>query len=261
MSEKNRSEQSEKIDSPENRQAFRVSIFGTATDIESDTGKEKPAIKLAYNLGEKFIDQGFSISTGGYAGIMKAASDGAATKAEVLGINPKERVFAYTMTDKANKYTDLEIKEETGSKFPSDTLSQRLGRLIDESSGYVILNGGQGTVNELQNTLETERMAKTLDEKKQPRPVIIMDESIEMTDILYEAYRRQKKMKAPITAENVFVLNVNPEALDLASKIMEAYYLRNLGKKTDEELKAEFGNISLGSFIENKVKFEQGSGI
>lgn len=241
-------------DNPETRQAFRIAIFGTAGQTEKDL----PALEKAKALGGRFIEQGFSIGTGGYRGIMKAASEGAAEKAAALGLKPQDRITAYTMIE-AERFKDFEVKQ--GQKIRSGNLPERLGHLINDSEGYVVLNGGQGTVVELFTTLESERIAKTFNEEKLLKPIVIIDESGKMTDALSTAAQKEKKLQSAVTAANVFILNNEPGAIALAGEIMEAYYQRNLGGKTDEEINEEFGKYNLGEFLNNQENFSQGGGI
>jgi len=78
-------------------------------------------------------DAGFTICTGGYSGVMEAASRGAHERGG--------RVIGMTMNQfksEPNRYlTD---------KFPSEHFYERLQRLITRSAGYVALRGGMGTV-------------------------------------------------------------------------------------------------------------------
>src|SRR5881394_4551221 len=101
-----------------------VTIFGGAQCGETD-----PEYALARRVGQLLAEAGFTICTGGYLGIMEAASRGAR---EVGG-----RVFGIVMNQfksEPNRYlTD---------KVASDHFYERLQNLIMRSVGFVALRGG-----------------------------------------------------------------------------------------------------------------------
>jgi uncharacterized protein (TIGR00730 family) len=124
----------------ENTSEKIVTIFGgskcSETSLEYLQAKE---------LGERLAEAGFTICTGGYLGVMEAASRGAREKGG--------RVFGIVMNQfkgEPNRYlTD---------KVASDHFYDRLQNLITRSVGFVALRGGMGTVTEISlvwNKLQT----------------------------------------------------------------------------------------------------------
>lgn len=117
-----------------------VTIFGGSRCREnSDEYKEAKAV------GAKLAEAGFTICTGGYLGVMEAASRGAR---EAGG-----RVFGIVMNQfkgEPNRYlTD---------KVATDHFYDRLQNLIQRSVGFIALRGGMGTVTEISlvwNKLQT----------------------------------------------------------------------------------------------------------
>ena len=108
-----------------------ITIFGSSRPVE---GEEEYI--TAYNLGKLLAQKGFNICTGGYQGIMNAASRGAAEAgAEVLGITVEG------WSSIPSKYLTKEIK--------CGDLNERLQKLIDAGDAYVVLQGGTGTLLEL----------------------------------------------------------------------------------------------------------------
>jgi uncharacterized protein (TIGR00730 family) len=110
-------------------------------------------------LGRLLAKAGFTICTGGYLGIMEAASRGAR---EAGG-----RVFGIVMNQfkaEPNRYlTD---------KVATDHFYDRLQNLITRSVGFVVFKGGTGTVTELSlvwNKLQT----RVLDR----RPIVLIGDS------------------------------------------------------------------------------------
>ncbi len=108
-----------------------VTIFGG-----SRCGENSPEYKEAEQLGARLAEAGFTICTGGYLGVMEAASRGAREKGG--------RVFGIVMNQfkkEPNRYlTD---------KVASQHFYERLQNLIERSVAFVALRGGMGTVTEV----------------------------------------------------------------------------------------------------------------
>src|SRR4029079_6509697 len=105
-----------------------VTIFGGAKCAEADL-EYTPARRV----GQLLADAGYTICTGGYAGVMEAASRGAHERGgRVLGITMKQ------CASEPNRYLT--------EKIPSEHFYERLQRLIMQSVGYIALRGGMGTV-------------------------------------------------------------------------------------------------------------------
>ena len=117
-----------------------ITIFGG-----SKCGEGDPEYSQALQVGEMLADAGFTICTGGYSGVMEAASRGAHERGG--------RVIGMTMNQfksEPNRYLT--------EKFPSAHFYERLQRLITRSVGYIALRGGMGTVTEISlvwNKLQT----------------------------------------------------------------------------------------------------------
>jgi uncharacterized protein (TIGR00730 family) len=124
----------------ENTSEKIVTIFGGSKCSENST-----EYLQAKELGGRLAEAGFTICTGGYLGVMEAASRGAREKGG--------RVFGIVMNQfkgEPNRYlTD---------KVASDHFYDRLQNLITRSVGFVALRGGMGTVTEISlvwNKLQT----------------------------------------------------------------------------------------------------------
>jgi len=117
-----------------------VTIFGGSRCKE-----DSAEYKEAKEVGARLAEAGFTICTGGYLGVMEAASRGAREKGG--------RVFGIVMNQfkgEPNRYlTD---------KVATDHFYDRLQNLIGRSIGFVALRGGMGTVTEISlvwNKLQT----------------------------------------------------------------------------------------------------------
>lgn len=108
-----------------------ITIFGG-----SKCRHDSEEYRQAQELGRRLAEAGFTICTGGYLGVMEAASRGAR---EAGG-----RVYGIVMNQfksEPNRYlTD---------KVATDHFYDRLQNLITRSVGFVAFRGGMGTVTEI----------------------------------------------------------------------------------------------------------------
>lgn len=130
-----------------------VTIFGGSKCCESDIEYQQ-----AHRVGELLAIAGFTICTGGYLGVMEAASRGARERGgRVLGI-----VMNQFKTEPNRYLTD---------KVATPHFYERLQRLITRSVGFVAIRGGMGTVTELSlvwNKIQTRVI--------EPRPLVLLGE-------------------------------------------------------------------------------------
>ena len=108
-----------------------ITVFGG-----SKCKEDSPEYVEAKALGARLAEAGFTICTGGYLGIMEAASRGAREKGgRVLGI-----VMNQFKSEPNRFLTD---------KVATNHFYDRLQNLITRSVGFVALRGGMGTVTEI----------------------------------------------------------------------------------------------------------------
>jgi len=128
-----------------------VTIFGG-----SRCGEEDPEYAQARRVGSLLAEAGFTICTGGYLGVMEAASRGAREAGgRVLGI-----VMNQFKSEPNRFLTD---------KVATPHFYERLQRLITRSVGFVAIRGGMGTVTELSlvwNKIQTKVI--------EPRPLVLL---------------------------------------------------------------------------------------
>src|SRR6266508_6010037 len=130
-----------------------VTIFGG-----SKCREDSAEYGEAHRVGELLANAGFTICTGGYSGVMEAASRGAHERGgRVLGITMNQ------FTAEPNRYlTD---------KVATPHFYERLQRLITRSVGFIAVRGGMGTVTELSlvwNKIQTRVIG--------PRPLVLLGE-------------------------------------------------------------------------------------
>src|SRR5215210_8411882 len=128
-----------------------VTIFG-GSKCREDSREYADALEV----GRLLAEAGFTICTGGYLGVMEAASRGAREKGgRVLGIVMNQ------FKAEPNRYlTD---------KVASAHFYERLQHLIIRSVGFIALRGGMGTVTEVSlvwNKIQTRVI--------EPRPLVLL---------------------------------------------------------------------------------------
>jgi len=109
-----------------------IAVFGSSEPVEGD-----PLYERAFRLGRLLAEHGHVIVTGGYGGVMEAASRGAhEAGGKTIGVTC--RIFA---SRQPNPYL-TEVRE-------SEDLYDRTRALIGLARGFVILPGKAGTLAEL----------------------------------------------------------------------------------------------------------------
>lgn len=128
-----------------------VTIFGGS---RCEEGSEE--YRQAFEIGARLAKAGFTICTGGYLGVMEAASRGAREAGgRVLGI-----VMNQFKSEPNRFLTD---------KVATKHFYERLQNLIERSVGFIALRGGMGTVTEV--TLVWNKLATGVIEK---RPMVLL---------------------------------------------------------------------------------------
>jgi uncharacterized protein (TIGR00730 family) len=108
-----------------------VTVFGSSRPRPGD-----PEYDQALELGAELARAGFLVCNGGYGGIMEASSRGARESGgKTIGV-----VCSIFGNRPANAWT--------GETMVTQTLMERLDRLVSLGEGYVVLKGGTGTLLE-----------------------------------------------------------------------------------------------------------------
>lgn len=111
-----------------------VSIFGSAR-----TDKEHKYYKLATSIGQKIVEHGYGVITGGGPGIMEAGNKGAHNAGGVsVGLN-----IDLPFEQHDNPYIDK------NKSFDFDYFFVRKVMFVKYSQGFVVMPGGFGTLDEL----------------------------------------------------------------------------------------------------------------
>ena len=114
-----------------NRQ-FIISVFGSSRPTEAT-----PQYTIAYEVGAALARAGYIVCNGGYGGTMEASAKGAKEAGgEVIGVT-----CSAFKRGKVNAFISRE--------FVTNSLNERLDKLIELGLAYVVLPGGTGTLLEL----------------------------------------------------------------------------------------------------------------
>ncbi|MFP4474518.1 MAG: TIGR00730 family Rossman fold protein [Desulfatibacillaceae bacterium] len=130
-----------------------VSIFGSARTAPGD-----PYYTLAETIGEKLVEAGFAVVTGGGGGIMEAANKGARkAKGTSVGLN-----IRLPFEQEPNPFANLQLD----FKY----FFIRKVMFVKYSQAYIVLPGGFGTLDEL---FEAVTLIQT--KRIRPFPVFMVD--------------------------------------------------------------------------------------
>ena len=128
-----------------------VAVFGSGKAKENSE-----PFRIAHETGFLLAKAGFAVANGGYGGCMLASAKGAkAASGRTIGVTTDEFYGAAK-----NEFIDREIR--------TPTWHDRLCRLIELGDGFVVLDGGTGTLAEL--AVAWEMKNKKLHEK----PIVIL---------------------------------------------------------------------------------------
>jgi len=114
---------------------YTISVFGSSSPQPGSADYE-----AARDLGRRLAQAGFTVQTGGYRGVMEAASRGAnEAGGHVIGVTCGQ--IEDVLPLKANVWVKEEIRHPT--------LRQRVLYLVEYCDGIIVLPGGIGTLSEL----------------------------------------------------------------------------------------------------------------
>lgn len=112
-----------------------ISVFGSALLAAND-----PVGQASYDVGFALAQANYTVMTGGYGGVMAAASQGAHTAGgHVIGVTVPDVVLVF------ERHMNVWVKEE----IPQTSYHDRLFYLAQKANGYVVMPGGVGTAQEL----------------------------------------------------------------------------------------------------------------
>jgi uncharacterized protein (TIGR00730 family) len=111
-----------------------ISVFGSHAPAPGSADYEN-----ARDVGRLLAEAGYGVATGGYGGVMSAASQGAAEAGgQVIGVTSAQ--VESTRGVVINRWVQVSV--------PFDSLTDRLIYLVRNNDGMVVMPGGIGTLSE-----------------------------------------------------------------------------------------------------------------
>lgn len=170
-----------------------VTVFGSGTVQPSST-----SWALAFETGKLLGAAGVAVINGGYAGVMEASAKGAREcGGKTIGVTTDE----FPGISK-NKFITEEIR------LP--TWRERLHRLIELGDGFIVCDGGTGTMTELMVVLEMHKNGL------HQKPVAVL--GTQMNQLL-NAMGQNPEVKYP---ENLFRTDEPRQAVNFLLKELES---------------------------------------
>ena len=173
-----------------------IAVFGSSEPREGDALYEE-----ARQVGRLLAGLGYGVVTGGYGGVMEAASRGAhEAGGHVVGVTCS--IFA---AREPNRF--LRERRETAD------LLGRMGGLVEAASGYIVLHGKSGTLAELTLLWALHRAGSLA-----RRPVVLLGAA-------WRPFLRQLVQSEMIEPEQLSITRVaeNPEdAVTLVDRFLAA---------------------------------------
>jgi uncharacterized protein (TIGR00730 family) len=112
-----------------------ISVFGSSNPQPGEAAYEE-----ARAVGRLLAEAGYGVATGGYSGVMAAASQGAAEAGgHVVGVT----------SNQIEKWRPLGPNQWVKQEIRYETLRDRLFHLVTENVGVVVMPGGVGTLSEM----------------------------------------------------------------------------------------------------------------
>ncbi len=162
-----------------------VTVFGSGTVRPSSASWAD-----AFEIGKLLAESKLTVVNGGYAGVMEASAKGAkASGGHTIGVTAGE--FEGST---ANSCLDKELR--------MPTWRERLHKLVELGDGFVVLDGGIGTLTELMVVLEMHKNGL------HRKPIAVLGAEINR---LLEAMKRNPEIRYP---QNLFQASRPGEAVD-----------------------------------------------
>ncbi len=133
----------------------KVTVFGSAR-----TKQESPLYAQARSVAAELATRGWMVVTGAGPGIMQAAAEGAGSEM-ALGVS-----IRLPFEEKPN-----ELVAADGRSVAMKYFFTRKLMLVKESSGFICLPGGFGTMDEMFELLTLQQTGKA-----EPTPIVLLDE-------------------------------------------------------------------------------------
>ncbi|MFY0687725.1 MAG: TIGR00730 family Rossman fold protein [Cyclobacteriaceae bacterium] len=178
-----------------------VSIFGSAR-----TKPDHKYYKMAQDIAERLVVQGYGVITGGGPGIMEAGNRGANLKGgKSVGLN-----IDLPFEQKANEYIDRD------KSIDFDYFFVRKVMFVRYSQGFIVMPGGFGTLDELFEAItliQTEKIGRF--------PIVLLGS--EYWAGLFEWIKNVMLAEGNISSEDLELISIVDSAEDAVQAIDDFY--------------------------------------
>jgi len=182
---------------------MKIAIYGSAAPKPGD-----PAYEKARQLGFLLANAGHTVMTGGYIGIMEAASRGAN---EAGG-----HVIGSTCTQ-LEEWRNVKANDWVKEEWRFATLRERMYALIDNCDAAIIMPGGVGTLAELAVMWNEEIISP-----KSPRVMVLVGKGWQKTiavfleefyDYVHQNDQKRVHFAEDINSANAIINQFNQELI------------------------------------------------
>lgn len=226
--------------------APKVTVFGSAR-----THTDLPLYAQARDVAAELADRGWMVVTGAGPGIMQAAADGAGTDM-ALGVS-----IRLPFEEKPDATVSRDSRRVEMKYFFTRKLM-----LMKESTGFICLPGGFGTLDEMFELLTLQQTGKA-----EPMPIVLLDERDGTFWRGLERFVREHLIPAGVISpddfDRVVITDSVEEAVDEMTRFWHNYHslrwvdeqlvLRLRNEPTDAEIDAlneQFGEFCASGRIE-----------
>ena len=150
-----------------------ISVFGSAAPLPNTADYE-----AARTVGRLLAQAGFAVQTGGYSGVMAAASQGATEAGgHVIGVTSAQ----------VERYRPIQANEWVVEEIKCETLRERQFHLVSRCEGAIVMAGGIGTLAEMAMMWSLVQVGEL-----SPRPIVLVGDLWQRTLAAFnnEAYIR-----------------------------------------------------------------------
>ncbi len=225
---------------------WRVGVMGASSD-KNITAKEN-----GHEIGRMLAENGYDAVNGGYAvGGMQSTAEGYQEVCRARGMSDKEIEEHFTASVMSEEMIGKKLIEKRqhikpAEKIESDSLTERMGNIINSSDATIILPGGTGTHMEslvaAQDEWFREQKSRNEKEKMQHKPIIIIDDKNTLAKMCAIAESDSPKTLNTLT-HRMFIVNSetgkslkdDPVMQEKIKSILDFYYLNGLDNPSEEQ--------------------------
>jgi uncharacterized protein (TIGR00730 family) len=187
------------------RHIRKVTVFGSAR-----THPEEPIYRMARLLGQRLAEAGYMVITGGGAGIMQAANEGAGFE-HSFGVN-----IQLPFEQKPNP-----VLEGNPRLINYHYFFNRKVAFLKQAHAVALFPGGFGTLDEAMETLTLVQTGK-----RPPLPLVLVDEPGGTYWHRWIRFLQEELLAEKYIVESDFSLFTRVDSVDEAIRVIDRFYRR-----------------------------------